>query len=672
MKYLLSLLALITTLMSPAHAGSSFDYTSDMITSRLITAEDGVAPDASSLSGGLVIEMKDGWKTYWKSPGQVGYPPTINWDASENIENVEFQWPAPKRFVAFDIENYGYKDAVTHPLKITLSDPGKAAKLRGSVSLLVCADICVPQDFDLALTVPQGTDIDLTSAALIADASGKVPTDGETAGISITSAVMSPTRDVLTVSLSSVAAMSAPNVFVDMGFDTAFGTPDLRLSGTTATVHLPILTIPDVTPDAEITVVDGTRAAVFSPDITIGATSSVASGLAWTLVLAFIGGLILNVMPCVLPVLSIKFASALKSTDQSLSRIRTGFMVSALGVLAFMWALAAILITIRATGGQVGWGIQFQSPVFLGVMVLIMTLFAANLAGVFEISLPQAWTTRMAKSGDSSGLTGDFATGALAAVMATPCSAPFLGTAVTVALAGSNFDTLAIFTALGAGLALPYVLVALRPSVIRRLPKPGAWMNVVKLVLAAMMAATGIWLLTVLTTVVGPVGAGLVLAGGIVAVLGITFATSSNLKMASLIAPIAALLIAPQFSPAPLVQVDDPVWSVFEASKITSAVADGQIVFVDVTAAWCLTCKANKTLVLEGAEVKARLASDEITAFQADWTRPDPDILAYLQSHGRFGIPFNIVYGPSAPEGIKLPEILTTDVVLTAFDKAGG
>lgn len=659
------------SLSAPAQAGSSFDHSSDMLTARLITAEDGVAPGAGTISAGLVLELKDGWKTYWKSPGQVGYPTTIDWSASENVKDVEFQWPVPERYVAFDIENYGYAKAVTHPLRITLETPGAATKLRGSVSLLVCSDICVPQDFDLAVSVPQGTYIDMASAALIAEAAERVPTDGARVDLSLVSAQMTPARDFLSVTVSSPQGLSNPEVFVDMGLETAFGAPEVRTNGKTATVTLPILSIPEATPDAEITVVSGTRAAVFSPEVGVGTANQATSTLAWTLILAFIGGLILNVMPCVLPVLSIKFASALKSVDQSLPRIRAGFLVSALGVLAFMWTLAAILITVRATGGQIGWGIQFQSPLFLGIMVLIMTLFAANLAGLFEITLPQSWTTGMARTGGRSGLLGDFATGALAAVMATPCSAPFLGTAVTVALAGSNLDTLAIFTALGAGLALPYILVALRPSVIQSLPKPGAWMNVVKLVLAAMMAATGLWLLSVLASVVGPLGAGLVLAGGLIAIAGLGFARAGALKWAALAAPIAALVIAPQFSPTAVIAADDPVWSVFDETKVESAIADGQIVFVDVTAAWCLTCKANKSLVLDRAEIKERLTSDDVMAMQADWTRPDPDILAYLQANGRFGIPFNIVYGPNAPDGIALPEILTKDIVLTAFAQAG-
>lgn len=298
-----------------------------------------------------------------------------------------------------------------------------------------------------------------------------------------------------------------------------------------------------------------------------------------------------------------------------------------------------------------------------------MILFAANLAGLFEITLPQSWTTRMARADGQPGLGGDFATGALAAVMATPCSAPFLGTAVTVALAGNNGETLAIFTSLGVGLALPYLLVALRPSMVQALPKPGAWMNTLKLVLAAMMAATAVWLASVLWTVIGATGLAVLLAALLFAVWAV-MQKRTPLRLSGLVAGLIALIIAPSFTAAPVAGKEDAAWMAFNEAAIAGYVEEGHTVFVDVTAAWCLTCKANKALVLDREAVAERLDADTVMAMQADWTRPNPDILAYLQSNGRFGIPFNIIYGPGAPEGIALPEILTTDVVLSALERA--
>jgi suppressor for copper-sensitivity B len=652
-------------------AASSFDHTSNILKAQLVTAEDAVTPDASTLSAGLVIELQDGWKTYWKSPGQVGYPTSVTWEGSENIENIEMLWPAPKRFEAFDIENYGYANAVTHPLKVTLRDPGKSAKINLSVSLLACSDVCVPQDFILAVSVPEGTGIDTASAMIIADAAAKVPAAAQNSDISLTTFSMNKDKSELYLSLSSDTVLVDPVAFVNLGLDAAFGTPETRFSaaGKTAIITLPILALPEELPVPDVTITDATRAVAFAPTLSEAQSPQAQQGLLTVLLLAFIGGLILNVMPCVLPVLSIKFASALKSANQSRARIRAGFLVSALGVLAFMWALAAILMTIRATGGQVGWGLQFQNPYFLGIMVSIMVLFAANLAGLFEINLPQSWSTRMARADGQPGLAGDFATGALAAVMATPCSAPFLGTAVTFALAGSNLDTIAIFTALGAGLALPYVVIAMRPDWIQKFPKPGAWMNTVKIILSMLMAATAIWLASVLASIIGLTGIAVLLIALVVAIALISSA-ASQFKLAGIAVAVIALAVAPSFTSAPQSAPKDDIWQAFVESDIAGYVDNGQVIFVDVTAAWCLTCKANKALVLDKGDVKAALSSDGVMTMQADWTRPDADILAYLQANGRFGIPFNIVYGPGAPEGIALPELLTQDAVLTALEQA--
>lgn len=672
MKNLYLAFVFLCCAITSVFAASSFDHTTPMLNARLIAAEDGVAPTASTLSAGVVIELTEGWKTYWKSPGQVGYPTSVTWDGSENIKDVEIMWPAPKRFVAFDIENYGYEGTLVHPLKVTLSELGQAARLKLNVSLLVCADVCVPQDFSLAVSIPEGSGIDTEAAMIIADAAGKIPLASDASDIELTSTVLSPDKKSLSVALSSAVPLTNPTAFFDLGLEAAFGPPETAIAanGTSAVITLPVLALPETLPPADLTITDGARAVSFSPDITTGTLTASSTGLMWTLLLAFVGGLILNVMPCVLPVLSIKFASALKSADQSRARIRSGFLVSALGVLAFMWSLALILIAIRQTGGQVGWGLQFQNPIFLAIMVSIMVLFAANLAGLFEINLPQSWTTKMAQADGQPGLMGDFATGALAAVMATPCSAPFLGTAVTFALAGSNFDTLAIFTALGLGLALPYVLIALRPGLIQRLPKPGAWMNMVKLVLALMMAATAIWLSSVLMSVIGATGLVVLLAVLVIMIAAFSLTTNKMPKIAGLAAVLVAISIVPNFTAPPQAKAADSIWMSFAEQEIPTYVSAGHVIFVDVTADWCLTCKANKSLVLDRAEVKTVLTSDEVMAMQADWTRPNPDILAYLQENGRFGIPFNIVYGPNAPQGIALPEILTKEAVLTAIERA--
>lgn len=662
-----------------AYAAESEPHSNARLTAVLLTAEDGVRPDASTLSAALYIDLATNWKTYWRSPGEVGYPPTIDWSSSSNVAGAEFFWPTPERFVAFDVENYGYEKQVVFPLRVMLNEPGQPAHLVAKVGLLTCAEICVPEEFEIDISLPVGSGIDTGVAEEIADAIAKVPGDGSSIGLSVSATRM--VDDTLEVSLDKSGAFSEdPVVFPDLGEYGAFGPPeyDYALDRSSVLVSLPVLSLPEDAPPLKLVVATEGGAAEFTPEVLSGASSSsgpVSPSLLTILLFAFMGGLILNVMPCVLPVLSIKLTSAMTMQDKSPSRIRGGFLASALGVLTFMWTLALVLILVRVAGGSIGWGIQFQSPVFLALMISIMVLFAANMAGFFEISLPQSMNTRLATADGSSGLSGDFATGALAAVLATPCSAPFLGTAVTVALAGAAPLTFTIFTALGVGLALPYLLVAVRPNLISALPRPGHWMLYVRWFLAALLAGTAVWLAFVLGRVNGWTTVALVLGLLAATLLVVGFGKAGGWKpiLASIL--LLTAIATPSILPTPdhgatAAGSELGYWTDWRQEEISEHVALGKTVFVDVTADWCLTCKTNKTLVLDREPVADLLESDSVVAMRADWTRPNDAILNYLQAHGRFGIPFNIVYGPGATEGITLPEVLTTDAVTAAIEQA--
>ena len=675
------------SIMGARDAGAAVSdvHTSPAVEARIITAENGIAAGARSVSAALDLELRAGWKTYWRSPGEVGIPPEIDWSESENVKEAEILWPAPKRFRAFGIENFGYEKEVALPLRITLERPGDAVMLRAAVNLLVCSDICVPEIFELSLDLPKGGGIDAQSATRIADFAGKVPDDGSASGLSIAAAAIAKDTSALVLTARSETGFSTPDIFPELGPEVAFGAPDIRLSdgGRALWASVPILYAGPTLPELRVTITDGTVAATQTPDLTEDlpkppftlrkAVPGLGDVLAITLV-AFIGGLILNVMPCVLPVLSIKLSSALKSGNQTRTRIRSGFLASALGVLAFMWALAAITLLLRSLGLSVGWGLQFQNPSFLSVMFLILALFAANLFGMFEINLPSSFQTRLARADGTPGHIGDFATGAFAAVLATPCSAPFLGTAIAFALAGRGIDILLIFTALGLGLAAPYLLVAARPKLVSRMPKPGPWMIWVKVLLGALLALTALWLLWVLVGVAGTRTAIFVTLGTLVLVAGFSsgrFRGRIGMSAAALLA--IAVLIGPGFltTPAPAASpVSATTWVAFDRSEIARLVSTGETVFVDVTADWCLTCKANKALVLDRDSVASALAAPGVVPMQADWTRPDERISRYLEGFGRFGIPFNVVYGPNAPEGIVLSELLSSQEVLDALERA--
>ena len=673
-----------------AIAATSQPYESPALTARLITVEDGIGPDAGTISAGLVLDLEEGWKTYWRSPGEVGLPPEVDWAGSRNVASAEVLWPAPERFRAFGIENFGYRDEVIHPIRIDLETPGRPVALRASISMLACSDICVPLSFDLALDIPAGAGIDRSAAEAIAEWAEKVPLSPEAAGMELRAAALPPDGAALTVELERAAGWRSPDLFPELGDGTAFGAPDIRVSadGRRLWASLPVLAPADPAAPLTLTVTDGADAATFE-DIATGVAvpdppyAEVQAGrswsaLGWILALAFAGGLVLNAMPCVLPVLSIKLSSALKSAQETPGRVRTGFLATAAGTLAFMLALAGVVIGLKGLGYAVGWGTQFQNPYFLVVVTVILTLFAASFFGLFDIDLPPGLATRLARAGGR-GHVGDFATGAFAALLATPCSAPLLGTAVAFALTGSAFEVVAVFAAMGLGLALPYLIVAARPGLVSVLPRPGRWMLAVKAVLGLLLAATAIWLLWVLAGVrsealAWSVAALLVGMIGIIALMrvlpsarGWATATAAGLAVAMIALP---ALMQPEARAAGR---DDVIaWVPFARADIARHVSEGHAVFVDVTADWCLTCKANKTLVLERAPVVDALAAPSVVAMQADWTRPDPRIAAFLEAQGRFGIPFNIVYGPAAPEGIALSEVLTPRAVMDALGAALG
>ena len=541
--------------------------------------------------------------------------------------------------------------------------------------------MCVPHDFNLALTIPAGAGIDAASAALISEFAERVPLGPDAADIEVETAVIAD--GALYVTARSANAFVNPDVFPEMGPTFTFGKPDIRTNsaGTELWAKLPLLASEEQLPLLQVTVTDGSRAVTAMPEwsntVPDAPFELVANlpDLAQILAIAafaFLGGLILNVMPCVLPVLSIKLTSVLNHGDKPSHEVRNGFLMSALGVLVFMWVLSAGILVLQSVGITVGWGLQFQNPVFLTIMFLVLTVFAANLFGIFEISLPSGLQSRLARSSSRDGYIGDFATGAFAAVLATPCSAPFLGTAVAFALSGRPIDVIIVFTALGLGLSLPYLLFAWKPGMVRLLPKPGRWMLVVKWVLAGLLAGTAIWLLWVLMGVSGVRVAVSVLVLAVFFVLFATIRLPGRFTRPAALAAVAVLSLAlpGTMAPTPTIKEIGQDWVTFDRSEIPRLISQGQTVFVDVTADWCLTCKANKTLVLDRVPVVGRLRDEKVVAMQADWTRPNPDISRYLEAHNRFGIPFNIVYGPNAPDGIILSEVLTSDAVLNALDAA--
>lgn len=638
------LLALAALLVAPlANAAAAEPGASDWVDNdagqvRLVAAQTAVGT-AASVPLGLHFKLRSGWKIYWRTPGDAGYPPKVEWDGSANLADPVVSWPAPKRFTLAGLQNHGYSGEVVLPVTVRVERPGQPVVAAARLDYLACAQICVPMQADLRLDLPAGPATPSAFAHDIGRFAALVPGDGARHGLRVESveAVGEGEGVSLRLTVAADEPFDHPDMFVEPAELASFEAPAVTLSqgGRRAVIEAQVvkgtLQRPLAGAPLTVTVVDGARSleAALTPVPGVAASAAAAGpALLPMLLVALLGGVVLNLMPCVLPVLSIKVLGALSHGGAGRGHVRASFLASAAGIVASFLALAAVAVAVKAAGQAVGWGIQFQQPWFLGVMIALLLAFAANLWGFYEIRLPSALMSVGASGAARHTLLGHFLSGAFATLLATPCSAPFLGTAVGFALARGPAEIFAIFAALGLGLALPYLTVATWPELASRLPKPGAWMMTVKKVMGVALAATALWLGTVMAVQVG-------LANG----------ASSSDKAAV-------------------------AWVPFDQGAIAGAVAAGKVVFVDVTADWCITCKVNKAAVTERGTVAARLNGPGVVAMKADWTKPDDAVAAYLASFGRYGIPFNAVYGPGAPEGIALSELLTEGEVTAALDKA--
>ncbi len=623
---------------------------------RLIAATDGADGDGT-VRLGLQFKLKDGWKIYWRRPGDAGFPPRLEWFESENFAEADFAWPAPVRFQVLGFQTMGYAKEVVFPITVRLADPKQPLKARVRLDYLTCDEVCIPYFAQLALDIPPRGGQTTEHAATIEAFRARVPGDGSADGISIDRVeTAGPFRRVdgtarngaVRVQASSTIPFAHPDVFIE-GPDLAFfGAPEVRYSqgGKHATLSVPVTLEDDANLEAaplRITFVDGARSAERYLTVVAGIPSPAAltaprASFAFILALALGGGFILNLMPCVLPVLSLKVLGFAAQGGQPRARIRASFIASAAGVVVSFLAIAGAIALLKLAGAEVGWGIQFQNPWFVGTLAAVTLLFAANLIGLFHIPLPQLLASTATGPIGSNGvrqssIVGDFATGAFATLLATPCSAPFLGTAVGFALAGQITDIFAVFAAMGLGMALPYIAVALAPQIAGWLPRPGLWMVRLKQFLGFGLAATAVWLIAIASSQVG----------------------------------------APESSSADARRnpKDTPAhWRPFEPAAIPALVAEGKTVFVDITADWCITCQVNKVAVLDRAPVLALLQRNDVVAMRGDWTRADATISSYLQSFGRYAIPFNAVYGPGQPNGQALSELLRSSVVIEALVRA--
>lgn len=682
LSFILTALLALLPQVAPAEELASPWATANEVQVRLLSGQ--VAADtAPTVTLGLEIRLAPHWKTYWRTPGTAGLPVTIDWTGSTNLKSADISWPAPQRFEFSGIESFGYTDEVVLPVTAHVETPGQPLHLSAAVNMMACADLCIPFNFNLALDIPAGQAVPSDSAETISGWQQRVP-QAVHEGLSIDRVEI--LGNTYSVTVTAEPPLTTPELIVEAPSGRMYDAPKL-VQGTPATLSVTQIGAdqPGDKPDDSITVtlIDGDRAIekTVMPVPMNSAPPEVFSlaRLLSALGAAFIGGLILNLMPCVLPVLSLKLLAVVSHGGSPPAHVRYSFLASAAGIIASFLALGGIAIGLKQAGMAVGWGLQFQHPAFILTLTLIITLFAASLWNLIHIPLPRfladAINDRLPAPGEHDRtLLGNFITGAFATILATPCSAPFVGTALGFALSGSTLDIALVALSMGLGLALPFLLVAAFPQLANKLPRPGKWMNWLKAVLGIALLFTAIWLAATARQQLDPVLAPMV-AGIPLVILAVLWIRASIARPAVFVKGIAGMIIVLGLVAAsehlwPAGSAARIHWQPFEQARISQLVAEGKTVFVDVTAEWCLTCIANKKLVLSAEPTISLLNADNVVAMQADWTKPDPAIADYLRSFGRYGIPFNVIYGPGAPQGIALPELLSAETVAKGLQQA--
>lgn len=629
---------------------------------RLSLLEGGYGKSRTQLLYGLKVDLAAGWHSYWVSPGETGLPPDLKLVDKNNVGDARLLWPLPTRFDASGFETVGYEGSFIIPFSVPVNDSAKPASFRLKGTFYACSDICVPFPVDLRSEAMQSFS-NRSAITSISQWLAKAPLEAGS-GLTVIEASRAGDGDLM-VTFASERGMKTPSAFVDLGMDgfASLKSLDVAQDGT-ATARFSLSSMRTAALDMvnrQVVLSDGAGSVASIPLVI---TSSTDLSM---LAVAFLGGLILNIMPCVLPVLTIKLFSLV---SVPVARRRVSFGMTALGIVSAFLVLAAALSALKAAGQTVGWGIQFQEPIFLALMATLVAAFGVNLAGAFEIGIPSGIATRLSLRTDGQGRAASFGQGLVLTLLATPCSAPFVGTAIGYALSRGTYDILSIFAAMGIGMAMPYLILSAVPGAAALMPRPGRWMLQVKNVMSLAMFATFGWLVYLLSVTFDPI---LGAAFGVLITAAILFALlrvrTSRLLTASIV---LASLAAPAafFAGDKLVSDKDSIhWGQFDPVSIISSVESGRIVFVNISADWCLTCKVNERGVLASTEIST-LINDKTVPMKGDWTRPDQKISEFLKIHGRFGIPFYLVIGPGRPDGVILPELLTREAIVEAVTSA--
>ncbi|MBA4216592.1 MAG: thiol:disulfide interchange protein [Methylibium sp.] len=666
------------------------DAATEHVQARLVSSQASVAA-GQRFTVALEQTIKPHWHTYWKNPGDSGQATSLDWSGTQA---GPLQWPTPSIQAIGPIVNYGYEGRAALLVELTVpadARPGSRFQPSADVKWLVCKDVCIPEQVSLGLDLPvvaslseaqAGPDvaqIDEWRAAIPKPAPFGVTLKAAAQGVTLAGPTAAVTKAYFFAETWGAVAHSAPQALKAEGGGWALELPagDEPLAAGKALSGVLVLTTAAGEQAWAISapMPEGAGKGPGPADLSATAATEAAStaapqselGLLPALALALLGGLILNLMPCVFPVLSIKALALVNKGNH-----RAEGLAYTAGVLLSFAALAGVLIALRAGGQQVGWGFQFHSPVFVLVVAYLLFLVGLNLSGLFEIG--GSFTGLGSGLAARNGLTGSFFTGVLAAVVATPCTAPFMGAALAFALAQPAAVMLAVFLALGLGLALPFLVLAFWPAAQRWLPRPGAWMDTFKQALAFPMYAAVVWLLWVLAQQAGPDGVALALGGLVLMAFGLWWRHSSGASAvgtgAAVLCVVVALGASAALRPVTAPAAASAGTEAFSPERLAELRAQNQPVFVNLTAAWCISCLVNERVALSRPEVHEAFAKAGVTYLKGDWTREDPTITAVLKAHGRSGVPLYLYYAPGAAEAQVLPQILTPGLVVEAITSA--